>query len=152
MAEYNITLDLSGGWEKEESTYTEFDGTEVTHIECHLPDDEAQKDLAVVDIYSGKMPSDTTAADEALANYADIVGFDDSDPEDFDPITEWPFAGKKAYGFEALCEDESPMRLMCVELKKGLLCIMSICAETDEKLIETIELVEKKLRCKAAKN
>lgn len=149
MAIYTISLDLGEGWEKEESTYTEVDGTEVTHIECHLPDDNAQKDLAIIDIYSGQMPSDTTAADEALANYADIVGFDESDPEDFDPIVEWPFAGKKAYGFEAFCEDDSPMRLMCIEIKKGILCIMSICAENDDKLIETIELVEKTLRYKA---
>ena len=41
------------------------------------------------------------------------------------------------------------MRLMCVEIKKGILCIMSICAESDEKLIEIIELVEKTLRYKA---
>ena len=148
MDKYIISLDLPGAWDKEESTYTEFDGTEVTHIECHLPDDAAQKDIAIVDIYLGAMPSDTTAADEALANYADIVGFDDTDPEDFDPITQWPFAGKKAYGFEALCEDDSPMRLMCVEIKKGILCIMSICAQTDEKLVEIIELIERKLRYK----
>lgn len=146
---YKIQLDLKGNWEKEESSYTEVDGTEVTHIECHLPDDAQGKDLAVVDLYSGIMPSDTTAADEALANYADIVGFDDSDPEDYDPIVEWPFAGKKAYGFEGLCEDDSPMRLMCVEIKKGILCIISICAENDDRLIETIELVEKSLRYKA---
>lgn len=149
MAKYKISLDLKGGWEKEESTYTEFDGTEVTHIECHLPDDKAQKDIAIIDIYAGEMPSDTTAADEALANYADIVGFDDTDPEDFDPITEWPFAGKKAYGFEALCEDDSPMRLMCIELKKGLLCIVNTCAENDDRLAEVIEMVERSLRCKA---
>lgn len=149
MAKYKISLDLKGGWDKEESTYTEFDGTEVTHIECHLPDDKAQKDIAIIDIYTGEMPSDTTAADEALANYADIVGFDDTDPEDFDPITEWPFAGKKAYGFEALCEDDSPMRLMCIELKKGLLCIVNTCAENDDKLAEVIEMVERSLRCKA---
>lgn len=148
MSKYIIKLDLPQGWEKEESTYIEFDGTEVTHIECHLPDDAAQKDIAIIDLYSGQMPSDTTASDEALANYADIVGFDEEDPEDFDPIVEWPFAGKKAYGFEALCEDDSPMRLMCIEIKKGILCIMSICAQSDEKLVEVIELVERNLRYK----
>ena len=151
MAKYLISLDLPGAWEKEESTYIEVDGTEVTHIECHLPDDKAQKDIAIIDLYSGAMPSDTTAADEALANYVDTVGFDESDPEDFDPIIEWPFAGKKAYGFEALCEDDSPMRLMCTEIKSGILCILNICAQSDEKLIETIELVERKLRYKADK-
>lgn len=149
MSKYKVSLGLPSNWDKEESSYIEFDGTEVTHIECHLGDDKAQKDIAIIDLYCGEMPSDTTAADEALANYADIVGFDESDPEDFDPITQWPFAGKKAYGFEALCEDDSPMRLMCFEPKQGLLCILSIAAQNDEELVHTIELVEKTLRFKA---
>ena len=121
----------------------------MTHFECHLSDDAAQTDLAQIEIFAGRMPSDTTAADEALANYADIVGFDDDDPEDFDPITEWPFAGKKAYGFEALCEDDSPMRLMCTEIKAGYLVLISICAKDDETLVETVQLVERNLRAKA---
>ena len=149
MSKYIIKLDLLQGWEKEESTYIEVDGTEVTHIECHLPDDAAQKDIAIIDLYSGQMPSDTTASDEALANYADIVGFDEEDPEDFDPIVEWPFAGKKAYGFEALCEDDSPMRLMCVEIKSGYLALFSICAKDDETLVDTVQLVERNFRAKA---
>ena len=121
----------------------------MTHFECHLSDDAARTDLAQIEIFAGRMPSDTTAADEALANYADIVGFDDSDPEDLDPITEWPFAGKKAYGFEALCEDDSPMRLMCTEIKAGYLVLISICAKDDETLVETVQLVERNLRAKA---
>ena len=121
----------------------------MTHFECHLSDDAARTDLAQIEIFAGRMPSDTTAADEALANYADIVGFDDDDPEDFDPVTEWPFAGKKAYRFEAICEDDSPMRLMCTEIKAGYLVLISICAKDDETLVETVQLVERNLRAKA---
>lgn len=148
MSKYKIQLDLPGAWDKEESTYIECDGTEVCHIECHLSDDKAQKDLAIVELYAGKMPADTTAEDEAFANYVETVGFDENDPEDMDPIIKWPFMGKSAFGFEALCEDESPMRLMCLEIKKDYLCIMNICADSDERLTEVIQLVEKHLRCK----
>ena len=146
---YRFTLDLPQGWEKEVTHENDPEGGELTHFECHLSDDAARTDLAQIEIFAGRMPSDTTAADEALANYADIVGFDDDDPEDFDPITEWPFAGKKAYGFEALCEDDSPMRLMCTEIKAGYLVLISICAKDDETLVETVQLVERNLRAKA---
>ena len=146
---YRFTLELPQGWEKEVTHEKDPEGGELTHFECHLSDDAAQTDLAQIEIFAGEMPSDTTAADEALANYADIVGFDDDDPEDFDPITEWPFAGKKAYGFEALCEDDSPMRLMCTEIKAGYLVLISICAKDDETLVETVQLVERNLRAKA---
>ena len=148
---YTFTLELPEGWEKEVSHENDPEGKPLTHFECHLPDDAAQTDIAEIDIYAGSMPSDTTAADEALANSADTVGFDDDDPEDFDPITEWPFAGKKAYGFEALCEDDSPMRLMCVELKAGYLVLITICAKDDDKLVEVIQLVERNLRAKSDK-
>ena len=146
---YRFTLELPQGWEKEVTHEKDPEGGALTHFECHLSDDAARTDLAQIEIFAGRMPSDTTAADEALANYADIVGFDDDDPEDFDPITEWPFAGKKAYGFEALCEDDSPMRLMCTEIKAGYLVLISICAKDDETLVETVQLVERNLRAKA---
>ena len=146
---YKITLELPEGWEKEITTEKDPEGKKLTHMECHLPDDVAQTDIAEIELWAGAMPSDTTAADEALANYADIVGFDDDDPEDFDPIIEWPFAGKKAYGFEALCEDDSPMRLMCVEIKTGTLVLMSICAKDDATLMDVIQTVERNLRAKA---
>ena len=94
------------------------------------------------------MPDDTTAADQALANYADMVGFDEEDPDDFDPIIEWPFNGKKAYGFEALAEDDSPMRMMSIELKKNILVILVVLAKDDETLRQAVKLAERGLRLK----
>lgn len=145
---YDIILKLPEGWTSESETYTDESGFEVTHFEAHLPNDAKQTDEGLIDVYAGEMPSDTSAADEALANYADIVGFDGDDPEDFDPITEWPFNGRKAYGFEALCEDDSPMRLMCYEPKKGILCIMSLVGKDDDALSQIVDLVERGLRVK----
>lgn len=144
---YKITLQLPAEWTSEQDVLKEPDGTVINHLECHLPDDKQENDIAFIDVYVGPMPPETSAQDEALANYANMVGWDDDDDED--PVVEWPFNGKKAYGFEAYCEDESPMRVMCVEVKKGVLCVMSIIAKDDEKLVETIQYVERHLRIAA---
>ena len=101
-----------------------------------------------LDSYIDESGVETTAADQALSNYADTVGFDEDDPEDFDPIVEWPFNGKKAYGFEAIAEDDSPMRMMCVELKKGILVILCILGKDDDTLVEAVQLAERGLRLK----
>ena len=143
---YNLSLKLSEGWVSELDSYLDESGVEITHLSCHLSDDRARTDLALIDVYAGPMPEDSTAADQALANYADTVGFDEEDPEDFDPITEWPFGKKKAYGFEAYAEDDSPMRMMCIELKKGVLVIICILGKDDDRLVEAVEIAERGLR------
>ena len=143
---YKISLQLPQGWRSERDEYIDPSGAEVSHLEAYLSNEKAGTDIALIDIYVGPMPEDTTAADEALANYVDIVGFDDDDPEDFDPIIEWPFNGKKAYGFEAYCEDDSPMMFLAVEVKKGVLAIICTAAEDEDMLQEHIRLVEYGLR------
>ncbi len=145
---YDISLKLPQGWVSDSETYLDESGVEITHLSCHLPNDRKQTDEALIDVYAGPMPEDTTAADQALANYADTVGFDEDDPEDFDPITEWPFGNKKAYGFEAIAEDDSPMRMMCIELKKGTLVILCILGKDDGTLVKAVELAERGLRLK----
>ncbi len=143
---YDISLKLPQGWVSDLDSYIDESGLEITHLSCHLPNDTERTDEALIDVYAGPMPEDTTAADQALANYADTVGFDEEDPEDFDPITEWPFNGKKAYGFEAIAEDDSPMRMMCIELKKGTLVILCILAKDDDTLVDAVQLAERGLR------
>lgn len=143
---YNITLPLPEGWTCEQDILTdEVSFEEISHLEAHLPNDKKQTDEAMIDIYVGPMPEDSTAADQAMANYADMIGFEDD--EDEDPIIEWPFQGKvKAYGFEGLCEDESPLRVMCAEPAKGALMIATIIGRNDAKLEETVTLVAKNLK------
>lgn len=143
---YRITLPLPEGWKSKVETLPEMDGMEITHLEAYLPNDARQSDDAGIDICVGPMPEDTTVQDEALANYADVVGWDDDDPEDFDPLTEWPFQHRKAYGFEALCEDDSPMRVMCVEVRKGVLVVMTLVGKDDDVLTGIIRYVESHLR------
>lgn len=140
-----ITLPLPQNWLVQQEVYTdEQSGQDITHLEAHLPNDKAQTDEAMIDLYVGPMPEDTCAQDEALANYVDMIGFDDDDEED--PITEWPFQKTKAYGFEGLCEDESPLRVMCIEIKKGILLIGTVIGKNDDELVCTVEMVEKNLR------
>lgn len=146
---YDITFPLPPSWTSEEDSYEEVDGALITHMECLLPGKDSDTDEAQINIYVGDMPSDTTAEDEAYANYAEIIGWDDDDDED--TIAEWAFQGKKAYGFSGECEDGSIMLLMCMEIvRKGLL-ILSIVAANDEEVSKWAQYVEANLKVKAFK-
>ena len=139
---FKINLELPQGWKSKFETIE--DG--VSHFEAYLANDRLQTDDAEIDVCVGAMPPETTAQDEAMANYVEVVGFDDDDPEDMDPLTVWPFQNRKAYGFEALCEDDSPMRVMCVEIRSGVLVVMTLIGRTDQILEDITTLVERKLR------
>ena len=150
MATYDILLPLTPEWINEEDRYEEVDGAFITHLECHLPSGDGKSDSAVLDIYIGDMPADTTAEDEAYANYADIIGWDDEDDEE-SPISEWRFKNKKAFGFSGECEDGSIMLLMCVEILKGALLIASIIAPDDDAVGKWAKYIEEKLTVRATK-
>ena len=139
----NITLPLPAGWASEVEILNEED-TEITHYQAYLPDDRAQKDKALIDIFVGVTPEGSSAEIEALNSYAEM--FDDDDD---DPLTVWPFMGKEAYGYEGLCEDESPMRFMCVETEPDLLAIITVAACNDAMLENAVTLLDTKLSIKA---
>lgn len=145
---YDVQLKLPAGWQKELDTYEDESGAVITHLEAHLYNDGLKRDEGLVDVYVGEMPADTTAEDQALSNYADIVGFDDDDPEDFNPIAKIKFNGKPAYGFDALCEDDSPMMFLSQEVKSGVLAIICCAALDDERLKDLLVQVEHNLRVK----
>jgi len=142
-------LNLPQEWQKETDTYLDESGVEITHAEAHLYNQAKKRDDAMIDIYVGDMPEDTTAEDQAFSNYADIVGFDEDDPEDFNPVATIKFNGKNAYGFSALCENESPMMFLSQEVKKGVLAIICAVSTTDEQLQQVMRLVEIGFRVKA---
>lgn len=145
---YEITFPLPPSWTSEENSYEEVDGALITRMECILPRKGSDDCEAQIAFYVGDMPADTTAEDEAYANYAEIIGWDDDDDEG-DTIAEWRFQGKKAYGFSGECEDGSIMLLMCMEIvRKGLL-IMSIVAANDEEVSKWAKYVEEHLKVKA---
>lgn len=145
---YDIQLHLPEEWQKEQDTYLDESGAEISHLEAHLYNEKANRDNAMIDIYVGDMPEDTNAEDQALSNFADIVGFDDDDPEDYNPISKIKFNGKAAYGFDAWCEDDSPMMFLSQEVKSGVLAIICVTAVDDDSLQNVLKLVERNFRVK----
>lgn len=143
---YDIQLNLPAPWQKEMETYEDESGFEISHLEAHLYNPATKRDDGYIDLYVGPLPEDTTAEDQALSNYADIVGFDEDDPEDFNPIAKIQFNNKKAYGFDAYFEDESPMMFLAQEVKAGVLAILCAAGSDDAHLKETLRLVERGLR------
>ena len=142
---YDVTLPLPDGWSSETDRYDEISGATITHF-------GAQKDEGAfqIDVYAGDMPDDTTAEDEAYANFAEIIGWDDDD-DDENPIAEWKFQNRTAYGFSGECENGSIMLLMCVEIKKGVLVIVCVVAPDDDNVGKLATYLEEKLLVKSVK-
>ena len=99
-----------------------------------------------VDITVGEMPAENTAADQAMTNFLDMVGFDEDDAEDYNPIEVWSFNNRKAYGFDAWLEDETPIRVMCIEPKRGILCVLNVNAPDMDCLESLLADLERRLR------
>jgi hypothetical protein len=126
-----IQLPLLPGWQAQQETLLDND-VELFHLETYLPDDKNQSDKALADLYAGEMPEGSNACQAALNSYRDIVGDDEEDP-----LTIWPFQGKEAYGYEVICDDDSIMRVMCLEPAPGQLLIINIVAG-DADLFDTV--------------
>lgn len=135
----NIQLPLLPGWQSHQETLLDNE-IELAHLESFLPDDRHQTDKALIDIYAGAMPEGSTAETEALQSYQDIVG--DAEP---DPLIIWPFQGKDAYGYEVICEDDSILRVMCIEPEPGLLLIINVVAQDDDLFESAVQHVESRL-------
>ena len=132
---HDIGLKLPKGWISETDTFEDEAGVEITRLEASLPD--GNDAAAFIGIYVGDMPEGETAEDQAFANYAETVGFDEDDPEDFNPVYKIKFNGKNAWGFDAWSEDEMPMRFLSQEVRQGLLAIIYFSA-ADAKALEDL--------------
>lgn len=141
---YDIQLSLPEPWASETENYTDESGFEITHLAATLPGDTDSE--AIIDIYLGELPEGETAEDQALANYAETVGFYDDDPEDFNPIVKTKFNGKNAWGFDAICDEDSPMRFLAQEVKQGQLAVIVMVARTEDGLESVHTLVERNFR------
>ena len=94
------------------------------------------------------MPDGETAEDQAFANYAEVIGFDEEDGNEESPIVKFKFNGKNAYGFEAETEDNYPMRFFAQEVRKGVLLVVAYYVKSEDLLLSTFELLERNLRIK----
>ena len=127
-----IEIKMPEGWKSQISD---------NYVEAEKIDGTAQFEITV-----GDMPEDSAAPEQALINFIDMVGFDDDDPEDYSPIEKWDFNNRKAYGFDAYLEDESSIRVLCIEPKKGVLAVISIVGKSEQIVEETMHLLERVLR------
>lgn len=139
MKDIRNIVNLPEGWNTTVETVDGPEGEQI-HIES------ASNDGRTVELWLGPMPVDSTAPDQALTNYVDMVGFDDDDPEDFNPIEQWEFKGRKAFGFEVYCDDESMIRVMCLEYRKKQLCVASVIAANENAIADTVAFLEKSIR------
>ena len=142
---YKINLKLADGWKINQETYTDESGAEISHLEAFLPESGSEIYKVFVDIYAGEMPEGETAEDQAYANYAETIGFSEEEDEE-NPILKYKFNGKNAWGFEAMTEENFPMRFISQEVRKGVLAIVVCCAKDDETLLSTFDILEKGLR------
>lgn len=140
---YNVTIPLPEGWTKENEEILDGPDGELVEIQAC-----GSTEACFIDIQVGAMPEDETAEDQAFANYAETVGFDEDDPEDFQPVYKIKFNGKNAWCFDALCEGDTPMRLLAQEVRSGVLAIVVFGAENDEALESLQSYLERNLRIK----
>lgn len=145
---YDILLNLPEGWTVEREVCEDESGCMISHLEAHLRNDRRRRDEGMIDIYVGDMPDGETAEDQAFANYAETVGFSEDDPEDFHPVVKSKFNGKNAWGFDAYCEDDSPMRFLAQEVRSGVLAVMVFAAPTEDGLASVQNLIERNFRVK----
>ena len=145
---YEINLNLTDGWVTSLETEEDESGAEITHLEARLSDDSGDVDRIMIDVYVGDMPEGETAEDQAFANYAEAVGFDEEDDRDGSPLQKFKFNGKNAYGFDAETEEGCPMRFFAQEIRKGTLLIVAFFVCSEDLLLPTFELIERNLRIK----
>lgn len=136
MKDIRNDLNLPDGWK---TVFETVDGPEGDQLHA----ESVSADGRSIELWLGPMPIDSTAPDQALTNYVDMVGFDDDDPEDFNPIEQWEFKGRQAYGFEVYCDDESMIRVMCIEYRKKQLCVASVIASNEDAVADTVALLAK---------
>lgn len=142
---YEIRLRLGQEWTSSCGLLNDGSGEETYHIEA------TRADGSFIDISFGNMPDGETAQDQAFANFVDSVGFSDEDPEGYNPIACIKFNGKNAWGFDAYCENDAPMRLLAQEVKSGMLAVIVFSAPDRDSLVDLHLLIEHNLRVQASK-
>lgn len=144
---YDIKWLAAGGWKCSSDVFTDETGVEISHLEAYLPGPSGEGNKAFIDVYVGEMPQGETAEDQAFANYAETVGFD-GDEDDTCPIVKFKFNGKNAWGFDAVTEDDFPMRFISQEVRRGVLAIIVYCVNSKDQFLPVFELIERNLRIK----
>jgi hypothetical protein len=144
-----VTLEVPEIWNVETETYTEPDGRECAMIDISANDTDPRS----IVISYGPMPEGSDALMEAGGTYEELIGEFGPEPED-DPICDYDFLGRTAYGFECPTEDNLACNFICADigtqeqLETGtgckLLTVLTTAA-TYEQIDELLDLIEENI-------
>ncbi len=140
-----ITLEIPQIWNAETENYTEPDGRV-----CAMMDISAvEGDPRSIVLSYGPMPEGSDALMEAAGTYEELMG--DAAPEtDEDPICEYNFLGRLAFGFEFPTEDGLACNFICAAVGHGedqecnLLTVLTT-GRTFEEIDDLLDLIEEKI-------
>lgn len=140
-----ISLKVPEIWTAETETYIEPDGRECVMIDISA----AEGDPRSIIISYCPMPEGSDAYMEAGGTYEEIMN--EFAPEnDEDPVCEYDFLGKVAFGFEFPTEDNMACNFICAEVggeNEGeckLLTVLTT-ARTFEEIDDLLDLIEENI-------
>lgn len=130
-------------WNVETDMYTEPDGRECAMIDITA----VAGDPRSVVISYGPMPEGSDALIEAEDTYADLIG-ESGIQEEENPICEYDFLGRTAFGFEVETEDNLACNFICAAVGAAgtedackLLTILTT-ARSYEEIDDLLDLIE----------
>lgn len=136
---YKINLPLDKDWEIETEETTTEDGDIVSCFYANGID--AKKNAGYIEIYAGDI-NGSDAKTECLNNYDMAIGLAEGEPE---PIQKFDlFCGTEAWYYD--CEiDKQPAIVVCAEINKGVLVIVTLSDKDEEKLDDLLSYVDENL-------
>ena len=106
-----VEIKIPETWSAETNLYIEPDGRECSMIEVSATEGDPRSII----ISYGPMPEGSDALMEAGGTYEELIGEFGPEPED-DPICDYDFLGRTAYGFECPTEDNLACNFICAEI------------------------------------
>ena len=140
-----VEIKVPETWSAETNLYVEPDGRECSMIEVSATEGDPRSII----ISYGPMPEGSDALMEAGGTYEELIGEFGPEPED-DPICDYDFLGRTAYGFECPTEDNLACNFICAETgtaegEKSHLFTILTTAATYEDIDDLLDLVEQQI-------
>ena len=134
-----VSIQVPEIWDVETEKYVEPDGRECAMIDITATEGDPR---SIVLSY-GPMPDGSDALMEAAGTFEDLMeGY--ASESDEDPICEYDFLGKTAFGFEFPTEDGLACNFICVEVNSNLLTVLTT-ARAYEEIDDLLDLIEEKI-------
>lgn len=130
-------------WNIETETYVEPDGRECAMIDISANEGDPRSII----ISYGPMPEGSDSYMEAGGTYDELMG-DSAPSTDDDPICEYDFLGKTAFGFEFETEDNLTCNFICADVDSEDVCrlfTILTTAASYEDIDDLLDLVEQNI-------